>query len=325
MPADKQTSKAAQPASDVRLVTVGADSVDRRLDNFLLTELKGLPRTRIYRLIRTGEVRVNKGRVKPAYRLAAGDVVRIPPVRGLRDGAAVLAAPKVAWINDCVVYEDEYLLVINKPSGLAVHGGSGISHGAIELLRSARPDSRYLELVHRLDKDTSGCLLIAKKRSALRQLHDLFREGQVRKIYLALLKGQWAGGMQEISLPLVTEHRKGGERHVRVGEDGKPALTRVFPQEQFVDAVLARIELLTGRTHQIRVHAAAIGHPVAGDERYGPTPWRPFGLRRLFLHAHRLEFAHPNTAARVRVEVPLDDSLLEVLECFRHPDRAAGV
>lgn len=324
MPDDKLTGKAAQPGSEVRLVTVGADSVGRRLDNFLLAELKGLPRTRIYRLIRTGEVRVNKGRSKPAYRLVEGDVLRIPPVRGLREGTLVIAPPKAAWINDCVLYEDDYLLVVNKPSGLAVHGGSGISHGVIELLRSARPESRYLELVHRLDKDTSGCLLVAKKRSALRRLHEMFREGQVRKIYLALLKGRWSGGMREIALPLVTEHRKGGERHVRVGEDGKPALTRVFPQEKFTDGVLARIELLTGRTHQIRVHAAAINHPIAGDDRYGPAPWRPFGLQRLFLQAHRLEFAHPHTAAAARFEVPLDAGLLKVLESFRQAEGAAS-
>lgn len=321
---DKRNPPAAQPASGVRLVTVGPDSADRRLDNFLLTELKGLPRTRIYRLIRTGEVRVNKGRAKPAYRLAEGDLVRIPPVRGLREGAIAITPTKASWINDHVVYEDDSLLVLDKPSGLAVHGGSGVSHGAIELLRSARPDSRYLELVHRLDKDTSGCLLVAKKRSALRRLHEMFREGQIRKIYLALLKGRWSGGMREVSFPLVTEHRKGGERHVRTGEDGKPALTRIFPQEEFPSGVLARVELLTGRTHQIRVHAAAIHHPVAGDDRYDPDPWRPHGLPRLFLHAHRLEFAHPLTSAQIRVEAPLDTALLKVLDALRREAKTRG-
>ncbi len=313
----KRNRSAAQPVSDIRLVTIGPDAADRRLDNFLMTELKGLPRTRVYRLIRTGEVRVNKGRAKPAYRLVEGDVVRIPPIRALREGGVDIAPAKASWINDRVAYEDDSLLVLDKPSGLAVHGGSGISHGAIELLRSARRDARFLELVHRLDKETSGCLLIAKKRSSLRRLHEMFREGEVTKLYLALLKGRWSDGMREISYPLVTEHRKGGERHVRISDEGKPAVTRIFPQERFDAGVLAKIQLLTGRTHQIRVHTAAIGHPVAGDDRYGPDAWRPFGLSRLFLHAHRLEFSHPQTSVPVSVEVPLDALLTDVLERFR--------
>lgn len=296
-----------------RLVTVDADSADRRLDNFLMGELKGLPRTRIYRMIRTGEVRVNKGRAKPAYRVEEGDVVRVPPVQGLANKGVPASQSRSAWINERVIFEDEHLLAIDKPSGLAVHGGSGVSYGAIELLRAARPDSHYLELVHRLDRATSGCLLLAKKRSALRRLHELFRTGQVRKIYQALLQGEWHGGMREVSLSLYTEHRKGGERFVRVSEEGKRAVTRFFPEQLFDDGVLARVELLTGRTHQIRVHASAIGHPVAGDERYAPEPWQPCGLNRLFLHAHRLTFRHPARDEKVSLHAPLDAALLEVL------------
>lgn len=297
-----------------RLVEVEADAVGRRLDNFLISTLKGLPRTRVYRMIRSGEVRVNKGRSKPSYHLVAGDMVRIPPVRGLEQNAEPFISPgRADWLNACVIFEDDYLLVLNKPSGLAVHGGSGVSLGAIELLRAARPDCRYLELVHRLDRDTSGCLLVAKKRSSLRDLHAQFRDGQVEKIYYALLTGRWKGGNREVALPLMTEHREGGERHVRTGADGKPAVTRFFPQKRYDDAVFMQVELLTGRTHQIRVHAAAIGHPVAGDERYGSGALLPAGLRRLFLHAGKLGFRHPGSGEMIAVEAPLDADLQAVL------------
>ena len=304
-----------------RLVTVDADSADRRLDNFLMGELKGLPRTRIYRMIRTGEVRVNKGRIKPAYRLAEGDVVRIPPVHGLRGGDThTISQGRADWVVEHILYEDTCLLVLDKPAGLAVHGGSGISLGAIELLRAARPDNRYMELVHRLDRATSGCLLIAKKRSSLRRLHEAFREGQVRKIYHALLLGKWQGGRREVSLPLVTEHRQGGERHVRPGEEGKAAITRFYPEQIFQNATLVRVELLTGRTHQIRVHSAAIGHPVAGDERYGTGEPGPAGLKRLFLHASQLSFKHPDDGRPMKFESPLDQTLVKVLEALRGPN-----
>jgi 23S rRNA pseudouridine955/2504/2580 synthase len=310
----KKTAENGSPGAGPRLVAVEADAVGRRLDNFLLSALKGLPRPRVYRLIRSGEVRVNKGRSKPSYHLAAGDVVRIPPVRGLEKDAVPYISPgRSDWLNACVLYEDDYLLVLNKPSGLAVHGGSGISLGAIELLRAARPDSRYLELVHRLDRDTSGCLLVAKKRSSLRQLHAAFREGHVKKIYYALLTGQWKGGHREVALALMTEHREGGERHVRTGADGKAAVTRFFPQTRYSNAVFMEVELLTGRTHQIRVHAAAIGHPVAGDSRYGSDGAPPAGLRRLFLHAGKLEFAHPDSGEQITIEAPLDADLQAVL------------
>jgi len=273
-----------------------------------------LPRTRVYRLIRKGEVRVNKGRSKPAYRLIEGDQIRIPPVRGLKEGDQNTISPtKAGWIENSVLYEDGSLLVLNKPSGLAVHGGSGISLGAIELLRAARPDARFLELVHRLDRDTSGCLLVAKKRSSLRRMHAAFRESKVSKIYSALLAGAWENGSREVNLPLVTDQRRNGERHVRPGEGGKEAVTRFYPEQNFRNSVLVRVELLTGRTHQIRAHSAAIGHPVAGDERYGGN-WRPAGLTRLFLHARKLSLEHPDTGELIEFEAPLDVDLLAVLK-----------
>lgn len=302
----------------VRLVSVDADSAGRRLDNFLLAELKGLPRTRVYRMIRKGEVRVNKGRSKPTTRLVEGDIVRIPPLHMEQAGQTHQPGRhKVEWILSQILHEDDHLLLLDKPAGLAVHGGSGISLGAIELLRAAKPDCRYLELVHRLDRDTSGCLLVAKKRSALRNLHAQLREGRVGKRYLALLSGCWAGGERQVDLPLLVEHRKNGERHVRTGAAGKPATTRFFPQEVFERYCLCEVELLTGRTHQIRVHSAAIGHPVAGDARYAEGEDKPQGLQRLFLHAHTLEFLHPLDDARVKFKVPLPEALNAVLARLR--------
>ncbi|MCP3999798.1 MAG: RluA family pseudouridine synthase [Gammaproteobacteria bacterium] len=297
-----------------RLVTVDSESAKRRVDNFLLSELKGLPRSRIYSMIRKGEVRVNKGRTRAAYKLAEGDIVRIPPVSKSpvmtdksSDGA------KSDWILRHILHEDDCLLVLDKPSGLAVHGGSGISLGAVELLRASRPDCHYLELVHRLDRETSGCLLLAKKRSALRRMHELFREGKVEKVYQALLLGEWQGGDREVDLPLVVNNRKNAERFVRPGNGGKASLTRFYPEEYLDDAVLVRVELLTGRTHQIRAHAAAIGHPVAGDERYGEGTGIPVGLKRLFLHAGTLSFIHPGTGKRVRYTSPLDPALQKLV------------
>ncbi len=301
-----------------RLVSVDADNAGRRLDNFLLAELKGIPRTRVYRMIRKGEVRVNKGRCKPTTRLAEGDLVRIPPLQPAQPGEAHLPdRSKVKWILGQILHEDDHLLLLDKPSGLAVHGGSGISLGAIELLRAARPDCRYLELVHRLDRDTSGCLLVAKKRSALRNLHAQLREGQVGKIYLALLCGRWKGQERQVDFPLVVEHRKNGERHVRTGAEGKSAKTIFFPQERFEHFSLCQVELLTGRTHQIRVHAAAIGHSVAGDRRYGEGEANPAALQRLFLHAHSLEFVHPADDSRVMFTAQLPEALNAVLAHLR--------
>ena len=301
-------------------LTVDSDDADRRLDNFLLSRLKGLPRPLIYRMIRGGEVRVNKGRARPSRRLVAGDQVRIPPLQRTPErGAPVPDRTNVEWIEERVIYEDRDLLVLNKPSGLAVHGGSGVSYGAIELLRRARAERKErdrLELVHRLDRATSGCLLIAKRHSSLRHLHQQFREGKVRKVYSALLLGSWSGGTRTVDAPLATGSRRGGERHVRVDADGKTARTRFFPGKQFKNSVVVTANLETGRTHQIRVHAAHIGHPIAGDARYGLNPdpvAEIFGLRRLFLHALAVSFESPGAGGITRVECPLDDELQAVL------------
>jgi len=238
-------------------------------------------------MIRSGEVRVNKGRAKPDRRLRAGDQVRIPPVRtAVALSAARQGRGSVRWLEERILYEDRDLLVLDKPSGLAVHGGSGIAFGAIEMLRMLRGEHDRLELVHRLDRDTSGCLLVAKRRPALRRLHELFRNGEVQKCYTALLLGNWKGGNRIVNEPLLTTQRRNGERHVKVSADGKRALTRYFPEQSYAGAQLTSIELDTGRTHQIRVHAAHIDHPVAGDRRYGLEDdpiVRNFGLERLFL------------------------------------------
>jgi 23S rRNA pseudouridine955/2504/2580 synthase len=302
-------------------VKAGEDEAGRRLDNFLMTRLKGVPRAHVYRLIRSGEVRVNSRRAKAGYRLVAGDEVRVPPVRQPdQDGGQSPGRVRADWIEALVLYEDDELLVLNKPSGLAVHGGSGIRLGAIELLRAIRGPHAQLELAHRLDRDTSGCLLIAKRPAALRALHAQFREGTVDKRYLALLIGRWPGRARTVDAPLSTHERRGGERHVRVDAEGKESITRFVPLERFPDAVLAEVHLTTGRTHQIRVHAASIGHPVAGDERYGQADDHivsKHGLKRLFLHAKSLAFRGPGTGHPISVEAPLDGDLTVPLDRLR--------
>ncbi len=306
------------PGPQVRQVSVTAADADRRLDNFLLSQLKGVPRSRVYRMIRSGEVRVNKGRAGPDRRLQTGDVVRIPPVR------TGVAAPRPdgassRWLERCIRYEDRDLLVLDKPAGLAVHGGSGISFGAIEMLRALRQGHDDFELAHRLDRDTSGCLLIAKRRPALRHLHALFRDGAVQKRYTALLLGDWDDGRRVVDAPLLTTHRRNGERHVCVSADGKPSRTVFRPAQRFAGAALMAVELDTGRTHQIRVHAAHLGHPVAGDRRYGPEDDPVVAattLDRLFLHAASLEFTSPRDGQVIRVESPLDEKLAGVLSAL---------
>ena len=280
-------------ASGVRKVRIDADGAGQRVDNFLHRELPGVPRGRVYRLLRRGEVRVNGGRVRADYRLEAGAAVRIPPVR-LRAEGALPSAGRAAAILGHVLYEDKRLLVIDKPTGVAVHGGSGISHGVVELLRAARPDLRDLSLVHRLDRETSGCLVLAKKRSALRALHEKFRQGVVEKNYLALVVGDWQLGEQLINKPLLVTHRRGGERHVIVSSDGKSAQTRVRLSRTYREYSLVQCSPLTGRTHQIRVHLQSIGFPIAGDDRYGDAEANrrlaTLGLPRLFLHAQSISF-----------------------------------
>ena len=283
---------------------VGEESASQRIDNFLLRHLKGVPKSHVYRVLRSGEVRVNSGRIKPDYRLQQGDKVRVPPVR-----VAEPRPHKARPLNLPVVFEDTALIVVNKPSGVAVHGGSGVSYGVIESLRVERPEAKFLELVHRLDRDTSGLLMIAKKRSALVELHRMLREGEVGKIYTAIVKGavKKAGfEMREALHKYVTAE---GERRVSVRQDGKAAVTQVKTLRKNDSCSLLEVTLLTGRTHQIRVHLAHAGHPVLGDDKYGDFDLNRVmakqGVKRLFLHAGKLSLLHPLTRERLRFDADL--------------------
>lgn len=317
-------SPKAKKGPQARFVTVDEASEGQRLDNFLLRELKGVPRGRIYRMVRMGEVRINKGRCKPDSRLRVGDIVRIPPVRTATPAARPeRSARDLSWLEDHILFEDEDLMVVNKPSGMAVHGGSGIQLGLIEAMRLLRPAERELELVHRLDRDTSGCLLLAKRRSTLRQLHADLREGRVHKRYVALVRGIWEGKGRRVSLPLEKNRLQGGERMVSVGAEGKESVSRFIPRQNFsAGAALVAIDLVTGRTHQARVHAAHLGHPIAGDAKYGDKEFnrqiRAYGLQRLFLHAERLEFIHPRKACKMVIEAPLPPELAETIDRIKH-------
>ncbi|MBI1943638.1 MAG: RluA family pseudouridine synthase [Betaproteobacteria bacterium] len=283
---------------------MGEESEAQRIDNFLLRRLKGVPKSHVYRVLRSGEVRVNSGRVKPAYRLKAGDRVRVPPVRVAKQPASRVL-PSVAFP---VVFEDEAILVIDKPSGTAVHGGSGISHGVIESLRAARPGTKLLELAHRLDRDTSGLLVIAKKRSALIELHRMLREGEVEKYYLAVVKGRWQGGRRDLKDSLHKYVSARGERRVSVHGQGRTAVTKVRPLQVGAEFSLLELRLMTGRTHQIRVHLAHAGHPLLGDDKYGDFELNRAlarqGVKRLLLHARRLAFTHPVNGKAMRFEAP---------------------
>ncbi|HEX6930232.1 MAG TPA: RluA family pseudouridine synthase [Gammaproteobacteria bacterium] len=301
-----------------RVVEAGPEDEGQRLDNFLIRHLKGVPRSHVYRLLRTGQVRVNGGRVKAQYRVATGDQVRLPPVR---QPAAADAPPPPGRakreLEDRVLFEDDRVIVINKPSGMAVHGGSGLSFGVIEALRAARPDAPFLELAHRLDRETSGCLVICKKRSALRRVHELLREGGVEKRYLALVSGSWSRKQEEIRLTLKKQVH-GGERMVDVRSDGKEAVSRFRAIEYYPGATLMEVDIHTGRTHQIRVQAAHVGHPLLGDDKYGDREanreFRRLGLKRLFLHAASIGFEWPDNHKRVDVGAPLEDDLRGVLD-----------
>ena len=302
----------------VRVVEVDADRVGQRLDQFLMKLLPSVPRSRIYRIVRRGEVRVNGGRVAPERRLEAGDKIRVPPVR-IEPEATSRRAPNhvLELIRNAIVSEDERLIVLDKPAGIAVHGGSGLSFGVIEALRALRPEES-LELVHRLDRDTSGCLLIARKRSALRTLHELLREGRFEKRYLALVKGPWDLGHKRIDMPLRTDTRVGGERTVRADASGKTAVSDFQPVQFFGRrATLLEVSIHTGRTHQIRVHATHVGHPVAGDEKYGDEEFnqemRDLGLSRMFLHAHSVSFDWPQGGV-FSASTPLPPELARVIE-----------
>lgn len=313
------TQKTQQKTQQVRFVEVDPDQEGQRIDNFLRTQLKGAPKSLIYRILRKGEIRVNKKRVKPDSRLVAGDIIRIPPVRVPERGeAAPVGAGLAEHLEQAILYESDSLLVINKPSGLAVHGGSGVSLGLIEALRQVRPDSRFLELVHRLDRDTSGCIMVAKKRSMLRFLHEALRQRRVQKIYQALVVGRWEKRQQVIDAPLLRFELKSGERMVKVHEDGKPSVTRFQVLRRFQDrATLVEARPLTGRTHQIRVHTQFAGHPIVGDVKYTPdadnSQFRALGIRRLMLHAARLELELPD-GKKLSVAAPLDQDTENMLE-----------
>jgi 23S rRNA pseudouridine955/2504/2580 synthase len=304
--------------TQVQHLSVGAEEAGQRLDNFVHRRLGGVPRSRVYRVIRKGEVRVNGRRAGPETRLREHDRIRLPPVRVLP--AAEPGRPSAelcARIAAAVIYEDERVLVLDKPAGIAVHGGSGVSSGVIEALRALRP-SETLELAHRLDRDTSGCLLVARKPSSLRVLHALLREGEVEKRYLALLKGRWQLGAKRVEVPLRTDTRVGGERTVRADASGKPAVSHFQPVQFFGSvATLVEVRLATGRTHQIRVHAGHAGHPVAGDRKYGDEDFnaamRALGLERMFLHAASLSFNWPG-GGEFSVNTPLPPELAATVD-----------
>lgn len=316
-----QASDAAE-APAVRLVTVTEAYAGQRLDNFLITELKGAPRTLVYRIVRTGEVRVNKGRVKPDYRVQTGDVIRVPPLRV----SEVKALPKPSGglqklLAGRIVHDDDQLIVVNKPAGLAVHGGSGVAIGLIEALRALRPElGDSLELVHRLDRDTSGLIMVTGHRALLRALHGQLRDGRIDKRYVALLSGRLSGSQHRVEAPLLKVERPTGEAVVRVSREGKTAITLFTVLERFKDATLVEAHLLTGRTHQIRVHAQHLGHPLVGDDKYGRDAdnarFKAMGLSRLFLHARALRLTLPS-GKKLALQAALDDDFEQGLEILR--------
>ena len=296
------------------MLEVGEESVGQRIDNFLIRNLKGVPKSHVYRILRSGEVRVNSGRIKPDYRLVDGDKVRVPPVRV----ATPEARPPARSLALPVVFEVDALIVIDKPSGVAVHGGSGISFGVIESLRAERPKAKFLELAHRLDRDTSGLLMVGKKRSALVELHRMLRDGEVRKDYVAIVKGRWKGGGRTIDVPLHKYVTAEGERRVSVRDDGQQAISLFKPLAAGDTASMLDIRLMTGRTHQIRVHAAHVGHPILGDDKYGDFDLNRAlvkqGVKRLFLHARQLSLSHPLSGEPLSFVSPLPTEMQRFLD-----------
>jgi 23S rRNA pseudouridine955/2504/2580 synthase len=297
--------------NSVQLVTISDEEAGQRIDNYLLRICKGVPKSHIYRILRSGEVRVNKGRIDQLYRLQTGDVVRIPPIRTAEKAAGSAPVPGAEF---AIVHEDSHLLVIDKPAGVAVHGGSGVSYGVIEQLRAARPQAKFLELVHRLDRETSGLLLLAKKRSALTHLHDQMREGTTDKRYLTMVAGDWKNPRQHVKLPLHKYTTADGERRVVVQAGGQEAHTVFNLLRKWQGYALLEAELKTGRTHQIRVHLASSGFPILGDEKYGDFALNKqlqkanesrAALKRMFLHAYRITFQHPETGAPLTLTAPL--------------------
>ncbi|MBK6905752.1 MAG: RluA family pseudouridine synthase [Rhodocyclaceae bacterium] len=303
---------------------VDEESAGQRLDNFLMRHAKGVPKSHIYRIVRSGEVRVNKGRVSADYRVKSGDQIRLPPIRIAEKSLDAPNAPLVPAREFALAYEDEAMLVVDKPAGTAVHGGSGVSFGVIEQLRRARPQAKLLELAHRLDRETSGLLIIAKKRSALTRLHDQFREGIIAKRYLALVKGRWQNPLQHVKLPLLKYLLPDGERRVRVDEqEGKTAHSIVRLVARWQNFSLVEVELKTGRTHQIRVHLSHLGFPIAGDDKYGDFALNkelarpgPAQLRRMFLHAAKLALPHPLTGEPVALTADLPPELQSYLNAL---------
>ena len=310
------TSAGTNTPVEVKWLTVDEESAGQRLDNFLIRHLKGVPKTHVYRIIRSGEVRVNKGRAAADTRIEMGDVVRLPPVR-ISEKVAEKAARPAPGREFPLLLEDDALMAIDKPSGVAVHGGSGVSFGVIEQLRQARPQAKLLELVHRLDRETSGILLVAKKRSALKHVQDQFRERETGKTYLALVQGNWPEKLKVIDSSLLKYLLPDGERRVKVtapdDPDGMRSITLVKVSERLQACTLLEVTIKTGRTHQIRVHLASQGHPIAGDDKYGDFEWNKAlnkqGLKRMFLHAWRLQFTHPVTGKRIELKSALPPEL----------------
>jgi len=316
------------PKSAVTLRKVTADEAGQRIDNFLMRLFKTVPRSRVYRLVRKGEVRVNRKRVEAEYRIQEGDEVRLPPVRiDAGDEPGRPSTSLLELIERAVIFQDKHLLVIDKPAGVAVHGGSGMSFGVIEALRASRPHET-LELVHRLDRDTSGCLLVARDRATLTALHALIRNGGMHKTYLALVAGSWQLGTKRIDAPLATDNRQHGERHVRVAAAGKDSVS-VFKPVQFLGslATLMEVDIPTGRTHQIRVHASFAGHPLLGDDKYGDrernAELRRHGLKRTFLHAQSVAFEWPGSGVPFHASAPLPSDLTAVLDAIVPMKRTA--
>ncbi|MEC7942042.1 MAG: 23S rRNA pseudouridine(955/2504/2580) synthase RluC [Pseudomonadota bacterium] len=307
--------------TQVQFVDIDEDMAGQRIDNFLRNQLKNIPKSMIYRIVRKGEVRVNKKRIKAEYKLKAGDLVRIPPVtieEKVEESVPSTKLNKVSELEQCIIYEDDHMLILNKPSGTAVHGGSGLKFGAIEALRALRPEARFLELVHRIDRDTSGILLVAKKRSALRHLQAQFREKTVQKYYFALVMGEWKNSCKVVNAPLLKNEVNS---IVRVNSNGKASETRFKVLEKFKDATLIQASPITGRTHQIRVHTQYTGHPIAWDDRYGDRRFDAYtgkvGLDRLFLHAANIKFTHPGSEEKMDISAPMEARLEKAIAGLR--------
>ena len=315
-----EPQRTAGPKSPLTMHTITADEAGQRIDNFLMRHFKTVPRSRVYRLLRKGEVRVNRKRIDAEYRIKEGDEVRLPPVRidAENDEPRRPSTSLTELVEGSIIFQDKHLLVLDKPAGLAVHGGSGMSFGIIECLRASRP-RETLELVHRLDRETSGCLLVARDRSTLTALHALIRKGGMHKTYLALVAGSWQLGTKRIDAPLATENRQHGERHVRVATAGKDSVS-IFKPVQFLGslATLMEVDIPTGRTHQIRVHASFAGHPLLGDDKYGDrarnADLKQHGLKRTFLHAQSIAFDWPGTGVPFHMSTPLPPDLAAVLD-----------